>query len=117
MKNLLTILFVLSQLTLLVPENVVSQSVEQEWVVRTQHQYDTYPSKIELDGEGNVIIVGYERIPDGTRFLILKYSSNDNLIWKRYMNDSPNVYGYTRDLSLDDSNNIYVLGNTSTALP
>lgn len=108
-------LILLFCLLLLTSSTTISQLVTQEWVARYQQasQDRVHPSAMEIDSEGNVIIAGWEYLPDRTRIVTLKYSSNGNLIWKRIMLDYPNVYSDPWDLVIDDTNNIYIIGNSS----
>ena len=91
----------------------LNAQVIQEWM----QSYDgtgvgnNFPQKMLIDSDGNIIVAGNSDSLDYD-YIILKYSSSGNLIWKKRYNASANSYDYLMDMVLDDSSNVYVTGES-----
>ncbi|MFZ1320160.1 MAG: SBBP repeat-containing protein [Ignavibacteria bacterium] len=113
MKKISIIFFVI--LTLYC-SGIYSQ-VNQEWVATysgttsgTTPGYN-YSYKCLTDKENNVIVIGRSTgVQDDA--IVLKYNPSGNLLWERRYNGIGNEHDRFRDAVLDDSNNIYVTGET-----
>lgn len=87
--------------------------VNQEWVA-TYTGVGTgsnVPSKCLIDSYNNIYVVGRSYGIDDD-CITLKYNSSGNLLWERRYNGIGNEVDLIRDAVLDDSNNIYVTGET-----
>lgn len=68
-----------------------------------------------LDQNSNLICAGkYSHANSSTDFLIIKYSSTGNLLWVDTVDGTSNSYDEATALTTDLSNNIYIVGNTTT---
>ncbi|GAB4131792.1 MAG: hypothetical protein Fur0041_02500 [Bacteroidia bacterium] len=68
---------------------------------------------IAVDGNRNVIVTGYESNSSfATDMTVIKYSANGNQSWVQVVNGSGNGNDEGKDLTVDASDNIYVIGNT-----
>ena len=98
---------------LIVTANLVSAQLTQEWINTYQGNgtggYNA--DKAAVDKSGNFIIAGRGGT-ENTDILILKYSSNGNLLWERRYNGIINDQDLFRDMILDDSCNVYIAGNS-----
>ena len=98
---------------LIVTANLVSAQLTQEWINTYQGNgtggYNA--DKAAVDKSGNFIIAGRGGTED-TDILIIKYSSNGNLLWERRYNGIINDQDLFRDMILDDSGNVYIAGNS-----
>ena len=68
------------------------------------------------DNEDNIITAGYMNKPgigDEYDFMTVKYSSNGNYIWANRFDQGIDNLCYA--MTVDDSNNVYVTGNTQNA--
>ena len=87
----------------------------QEWVASFYGIGAGYnvPFKCIVDKESNIIVVGRsENLSFNDDCVILKYNNTGNLLWEKRFNGLANGNDRFRDLVLDDSNNIYVTGET-----
>lgn len=86
--------------------------VNQEWMASYNGTGSgfNFPKKSAIDKFGNFIVAGNSDSTNGYDYIVLKYSSSGNLIWKQRYNGIGNGYDYLAGMVLDDSANIYVTG-------
>lgn len=66
-----------------------------------------------IDGEGNLLITGYCRWSYGMYAFLAKYTATGELLFNEFiLNDGTHTFTETMSLSIDEDNNIYVVGNT-----
>jgi hypothetical protein len=66
-----------------------------------------------IDGEGNLLITGYCRGSYGMQAFLAKYTATGELLFNEFiLNDGAHTFTETMSLSIDEDNNIYVVGNT-----
>ena len=83
------------------------------WNKTYDSEYSFLPSSIALDNDNNVYVTGYTVIPNNSNIgEILKFDSNNNLIWKRSYNWLM-FEGNSFSVATDDYGNIYVGGYIS----
>jgi hypothetical protein len=64
---------------------------------------------IKVDKSNNVIVIGGSQSYGFT----IKYNSSGDTLWTRYSNVTEQWATYNRNVALDDTDNIYIAGNTS----
>lgn len=66
---------------------------------------------VAVDSQGNVYIMG-SNYGNGTGrdYVLIKYSPDGRFIWERRYNGTGNSNDYAKDLTIDNSDNIYVTG-------
>lgn len=68
--------------------------------------------KIAVDDSGFVYVVGKTFDPfEFTNYLTIKYSLNGDLIWQREISNGDSTTDVPRDMILDDSSNVYIIGS------
>jgi hypothetical protein len=66
-----------------------------------------------IDGEGNLLITGYCRWSYGMYAFLAKYTATGELLFNEFiLNDGTHTFTETMSLSIDEDDNIYVVGNT-----
>ncbi|OGC76096.1 MAG: hypothetical protein A2Z27_04400 [candidate division Zixibacteria bacterium RBG_16_50_21] len=72
------------------------------------------PFAIAIDQQGNVIVGGEATVSGaGTfDFLTIKYSSGGDILWFKIYNGPEGSFDEINDLTVDDSGNVYVTGNS-----
>lgn len=88
------------------------------WVRRydgSAHDND-YAYWLAVDPDGNVIVTG-QSVETGSDndATTIKYSPDGNLIWIKHYNGPANGYDAAQSLAVDDSGNVYITGNHTTA--
>ena len=83
-----------------------------EWIQRYNSPGNLNEDLIDMvqDKYGNTFITGNVGSP--TDIITLKYSSSGNLLWSRIYNGNDNRGDNSVKISVDDSGNVYVLGET-----
>ncbi len=69
-------------------------------------------ARLQQDVNANLLITGYTTASNGAKqLLVLKYNTNDSLLWYRAINAPNPAYDCTgNDVAADDSLNVYVTG-------
>jgi hypothetical protein len=70
-----------------------------------------YPTKMLLDGEGNIYVIAYTKEAN-TDYCTIKYDSDGNELWVVHYNGNGNGVDMAYAAALDDSGNIYVTGTS-----
>lgn len=75
-----------------------------------------FPVAVKTDGQGDVLVAG-SSIGTGSGFDIVlnKYGRHGNLLWSRRYNGAGNSADEPAGLGIDNANNIYVTGYTTSA--
>ncbi len=74
---------------------------------------DDFASDLVQDSQGNIIITGAEYISVGNyNAVTIKYSPTGSLIWQQSYNGAGNSYDGGISLSIDQTNNLYIVGST-----
>ena len=77
----------------------------------TANNSDDRGNDLVIDNSGNVIIVGSTSTPaTGLDFIILKYTSEGDTVWKRTFNTGINNNEEAVSVAADENNNYYVTG-------
>lgn len=89
------------------------------WVRQFDSPANNYDAgwKVLIDQDNNLIVGGQvgTTSPAQTDYVILKYDTAGTLLYSKYFNyPGPQSFDIFQDLLLDDSGNIYLLGNSST---
>ncbi|MDZ4711805.1 MAG: SBBP repeat-containing protein [bacterium] len=95
--------------------NSLTAQVTQEWIA-TYNGTGTgtfFSTKNAIDNSGNLIVGGNCDVGTSTDFLILKYNSSGGLLWARRYDGPQHLSDRLRDMVLDDSGNIYVIGSSN----
>lgn len=101
MRNYFTLLITF----LFIPLLLVGQ-VTQEWVVRYSSLPNAYPDSFILDRVGNIYAIACY-----SNLVCLKYDKKGHLIWSKNLNASADQF--SKSIAIDDSNNVYLVGNYS----
>ncbi|MCB0727458.1 MAG: T9SS type A sorting domain-containing protein [Ignavibacteriae bacterium] len=68
--------------------------------------------KIAVDDSGFVYVAGKTFNPqEFTNYLLIKYSTNGDLIWQREISNGDSTTDVPRDMILDDYSNVYIIGS------
>jgi uncharacterized delta-60 repeat protein len=69
---------------------------------------------IAVDDSGNVYVTGYSAgLGTFNDYVTIKYNSTGDSVWVRRYNGPGNGYDYAIAVTIDDSGNVYVTGNSS----
>jgi len=71
------------------------------------------PTALTTDRLGNVYVTGYSYGIQND-YATIRYSSGGESLWVRRYNSSGNASDLARSVAVDDSGNVYVVGNTAT---
>jgi hypothetical protein len=88
---------------------------ELEWAVRSDGptQYNDSPSGIDVDGDGNVLVLGHSYgSAGGTDIVVLKFGSAGNLLWMYSYDNPQHGWDDAAGMRVDASGNIYVAGTS-----
>ncbi|MGV3771875.1 MAG: SBBP repeat-containing protein [Verrucomicrobiales bacterium] len=89
------------------------------WVRRFNGTWDGADEahSVALDPNGNILVAGTSyNTSDAHDFLILKYNSNGDLIWKVEYSNAPFREDFLRAMAVDGAGNIIVAGYVDTTL-
>ena len=77
-----------------------------------------YGEGVGVDGSGNVYVSGATRSINGVQSdaLIAKYNASGAIQWQRILQSSSDVPDQSRDLAVDSSGNVYIVGNTRSSM-
>ncbi len=70
-----------------------------------------YSETMLIDQSGNIYAIGTSMTPSGYNYTTIKYGNNGNLLWYKNYNGAMNGNDISFGLHLDNSNNVYVVGN------
>ena len=86
----------------------IRAQVTQEWVANYNGSGtgSFYAVKNAIDKFGNLIVLGRT----SSDYITLKYNNSGNLLWEKRYNGIANSSDMPRDMTLDDSGNVYVTG-------
>ncbi|MEZ4740787.1 MAG: hypothetical protein R2818_15850 [Flavobacteriales bacterium] len=90
------------------PDPVWSSSISTNfsWYVDDKPQ-------VKIDGAGDLVVVGNTNtLSNGRDILVIKYSSEGDLLWQQTFNGSANNDDVARDFAIDDHDNIVITGAT-----
>ncbi|MCY7362663.1 MAG: SBBP repeat-containing protein, partial [Ignavibacteria bacterium] len=104
--NKITVILILIITSFIISE--VSAQVTQEWVTTYNGTGvgSFYAMKNAVDKFGNLIVSGRT----GFDFITLKYNNSGNLLWAKIYDGGINNDDAPRDMTVDDSGNVYVTG-------
>lgn len=68
-----------------------------------------------IDANNNVYVTGYTYFSGSYDFTTLKYDPNGNLLWSQHYNNVTNGVDQSLCIALDQSDNVYVAGNSQNA--
>lgn len=74
--------------------------------------YNKECSKVRLDTDENVIVAATTYENNNYDFIILKYSNDGNLIWKKVIDYNNLSEDKITDIHIDSNNNIFILGES-----
>lgn len=96
-----------------------AQAAAEAWVQRYNGlaDLDAHAKKVALDPSGNVIIAGYNTLPAGEDWFVVKYSSAGVEVWTNYFSGSAtgNNYGRPVAIGVGGDGKVYVTGWTGSA--
>ncbi len=97
---------------------IAKAQVTQEWVATYNGTGSgfNFPKKMAIDNHGDIIVAGNSDSTNGYDYIVLKYTSSGNLIWKQRYNGIGNGYDYLSGMVLDDSGNVYVTGSSEEGI-
>ncbi|MBQ7790101.1 MAG: hypothetical protein IJ399_02435 [Bacilli bacterium] len=105
-------------LIMMIPFVVNGLEIKDELISSFDKNNSDYLESIEIDKKNNYIVIGETTSSDiegfpskgGLDCLIMKYDNNWNLLWTNSYGGKKSDYLY--DLTIDDDNNYYVVGET-----
>jgi len=80
--------------------------------------FSEYPSDIEVDNQGNVVVAGYSSTNgqlSGKDYAVVKYNPTGELLWQRHFDGPANDDDQINDIDLDEDGNTCATGRMTDA--